>query len=94
VVSRLGVTDVEQRYDGQLANILQRLKRLSDLPACVGFGISTPQHVQTMGVLGGDGAITASAIIHHLRQHGLDGTSFTAQQPWVRQYVAEMVTLG
>lgn len=94
VVSRLGVTGVEQRYDEQLANTLQRLKRLSDLPACVGFGISTPQHVQAMGAMGADGAITASAIIQHLRQAGLDEASFTTQQAWVRQYVAEMMTHG
>jgi tryptophan synthase alpha chain len=91
VVSRLGVTGVELRYDEQLATTLQRLKTMSDLPACVGFGISTPQHVQAMGALGADGAITASAIIQHLRQAGLYEASFTAQQAWVSQYVSEMV---
>ncbi len=64
VVSRLGITGVEERYDTALAELIARLKTKSDLPVLVGFGISKPEHVQKMIALGADGAITGSAIIH------------------------------
>ena len=63
VVSRLGITGVHQDIDTTLVDCLTRLKSVSNLPAYVGFGISTPEQAQQMISLGADGVITGSKII-------------------------------
>jgi tryptophan synthase alpha chain len=63
VVSRLGITGLHQDVDTALADCLTQLKAVSDLPAYVGFGISTPQQAQAMVRLGADGVITGSKVV-------------------------------
>lgn len=63
VVSRLGITGVDERTDKDLASLIQTLKQASTLPVCVGFGISSPHHAQEVLALGADGVITGSKIV-------------------------------
>ncbi|MGE0200416.1 MAG: tryptophan synthase subunit alpha [Candidatus Melainabacteria bacterium] len=63
VVSRLGITGTHEDYDPRLQDLLSRIHAESTLPACVGFGISTPAQAQSMAQLGADGVITGSRII-------------------------------
>jgi tryptophan synthase alpha chain len=63
LVSRLGITGTNDQYDQQLPAVLQEIRRQSDLPVCVGFGISQPQHARFMIDMGADGVITGSALI-------------------------------
>src|SRR5205809_908429 len=44
-VSRTGVTGVRQNLSEATANLVQRVRRFTDLPVAVGFGVSTPEHV-------------------------------------------------
>ncbi|MGH2618051.1 MAG: tryptophan synthase subunit alpha, partial [Thermomicrobiales bacterium] len=44
---------------------LQRVRAQTDLPLAIGFGISTPEHVQRAGAAA-DGAVVASAMINFL----------------------------
>lgn len=62
-VSRLGITGVEERYDTQLKNLIDKVHARTQLPVCVGFGISTPDQARAMLALGADGVITGSRII-------------------------------
>ena len=72
VVSRLGITGAEERYDESLADLLSTLKAKTDLPLCVGFGISTPAQARQMIELGADGVITGSALINCVTQNQPD----------------------
>ncbi|MEB3207193.1 MAG: tryptophan synthase subunit alpha [Vampirovibrionales bacterium] len=76
VVSRLGVTGVDTRYDAALADTLSRLKSISHLPAYVGFGISSPDSVHHMRQLGADGVIVGSKIIQTVREAMARGEAF------------------
>jgi tryptophan synthase alpha chain len=67
VVSRLGITGTEARHDQSLNMLFERLKLHTTLPACVGFGISKPEHVQKMLSLGADGVIVGSALIERIQ---------------------------
>jgi tryptophan synthase alpha chain len=69
VVSRLGITGTEARYDTHLKTLLARIKAITPLPACVGFGISTPEQATNMIQLGADGAITGSKVIQIIRDN-------------------------
>ena len=67
VVSRLGITGVEARHDQSLSGLIERIKAHSNLPACVGFGISQPEHVQKMLGMGAQGVIVGSALIERIQ---------------------------
>jgi tryptophan synthase alpha chain len=44
-VSRTGVTGVRQSLSEAASNLVQRVRRFTELPVAVGFGVSTPEHV-------------------------------------------------
>lgn len=67
-VSRLGITGVEERYDQTLGDLLKRVRGCSNLPVCVGFGISRREHVKNMVKLGADGVIAGSAVMARIQQ--------------------------
>jgi tryptophan synthase alpha chain len=85
VVSRLGITGVEERYDQDLESLLARISTQTNLPACVGFGISTPELARQMATLGADGVITGSRLITLAREHLNDGLEAA-----IRDYVQSM----
>lgn len=68
VVSRLGITGTEARHDQSLTGLFQRIQAHSDLPACVGFGISRPEHVRKMLDMGAQGVVVGSALIEQIQQ--------------------------
>ena len=83
VVSSMGVTGVRSKITTDLKTILGQIREVTDLPAAVGFGISTPEQAKEMASLS-DGAIVGSAIVRLVAQYGKD-----AEQP-VREYVKQM----
>lgn len=64
-VSLAGTTGARSRLADGLASYLQRVRQHVDVPLAVGFGISRPEHVQTVAAHA-DGAIVASALIDHI----------------------------
>ena len=83
VVSSLGVTGVRSEIRTDLASILEVVRANSDVPAAIGFGISTPEQAKKMAAIS-DGAIVGSAIIRLLEKYGKDAPAH------VGAYVAEM----
>lgn len=61
-VALTGVTGARTQLWEGLPGFLQRVRRQTDLPLVVGFGISTAQHVRQVSEYA-DGAIVASALI-------------------------------
>ena len=62
VISRLGVTGERTNVDPGLAATISTLRTVTDLPLCVGFGISQPEHAAAVGRLA-DGVVVGSAIV-------------------------------
>lgn len=85
-VSRLGITGVEERYDSQLAQMLARVRAKTDLPVCVGFGVSTPEQAARMIEAGFDGVITGSRIIEIVDRAG-SGSPYDLLLPYLRSMV-------
>jgi tryptophan synthase alpha chain len=65
VVSLTGVTGARQSMAANLGDVLARVRRHTDLPLVVGFGISRAEHVAEVARFA-DGAIVGSALIAHL----------------------------
>ena len=47
-ISRLGVTGARDRLADGAQEMVQRIRRVSDLPVALGFGISKPEHVREL----------------------------------------------
>jgi tryptophan synthase alpha chain len=68
-VSTTGVTGARDQLPLVLYEQLAWLRMQTDLPICVGFGISKPEHAQMLRDLA-DGIIVGSAIVRRLEQVG------------------------
>jgi tryptophan synthase alpha chain len=66
-VSVTGITGARERLPEELTGQLAELRRLTDLPLCVGFGISRPEHVRALRELA-DGVIVGSAVVRLVEQ--------------------------
>ena len=62
-VSLLGVTGARKSLSEAVRPLVARLKSLTDVPVCVGFGISTPEHARDVAAAGADGVIIGSKIV-------------------------------
>jgi tryptophan synthase alpha chain len=68
-VSVTGITGERDRLPDQLLGQLAWLKTQTDLPICVGFGISKPDHVAMLRDHA-DGVIVGSALVRRLEKAG------------------------
>jgi tryptophan synthase alpha chain len=79
VVSVVGITGERAKVSGNLREMIARLRTLTDLPLCVGFGVSTPEHVREVGAIA-DGVIVGSALVKKLETGHIDDvTKFVAE---------------
>jgi tryptophan synthase alpha chain len=61
-VTRLGITGERASLSGAFRPVLEMIRRLSDLPVGLGFGISTPEHAAAAGEIA-DAVIVGSALV-------------------------------
>lgn len=62
LISRLGVTGVQERVSPELPASIATLRTVCAMPICVGFGISRPEHAREVGALA-DGVVVGSALV-------------------------------
>lgn len=72
VVSRSGITGEQAELPPELPDRLKRLRRVTDLPITVGFGISSAEHVRQV-VSVADAAIVGSGMMRRVAEGRLDG---------------------
>jgi tryptophan synthase alpha chain len=77
-VSVAGITGERERLPPELVDQLRWLRGQTDLPICVGFGISKPEHVRLLRDVA-DGIIVGSALVRHLEQAGTQTREETAR---------------
>jgi tryptophan synthase alpha chain len=76
LISRLGVTGVRETTDASLPDSIRRLRSATDLPICVGFGISTPAQAREVGKLA-DGVVVGSALVRAAEKSADDVLNLT-----------------
>ena len=69
VVSSMGVTGVRNEIKTDLRAIVESIRKVTDVPCAIGFGISTPEQARAMAAIS-DGAIVGSAIVKIIAEHG------------------------
>ncbi|KAF8732115.1 hypothetical protein HU200_016076 [Digitaria exilis] len=66
LVSTVGVTGTRTNVSGKVQSLLQDIKKVTEKPVAVGFGVSTPEHVKQIAGWGADGVIVGSAMVRLL----------------------------
>jgi len=64
-VSVVGITGERDRLPAALRDQLGKLRTMTDLPLCVGFGVSKPTHIKELREFA-DGVIVGSALVRKL----------------------------
>jgi tryptophan synthase alpha chain len=62
LISRTGVTGERGDISDELPHTIDRLRSVTSLPICVGFGISTPDQARVVAALA-DGVVVGSAVV-------------------------------
>jgi len=78
-VSLLGVTGARKGLSDMVKPLVTRLKKLTDVPICVGFGVSTPQHAKEIAEAGADGVIIGSKIVKMIEDNLNDKNKMQTQ---------------
>ncbi len=85
-VSRTGVTGARQELPPDAHELVTRLRRFTELPIAVGFGISTPEQFAAVGEFA-NAAVVGSAIVRIIEQSSPAEAPANVAQ-WVKQLTA------
>jgi tryptophan synthase alpha chain len=67
LISRTGVTGAKDQLAEELPALARRVRRVTELPIAIGFGISLPGHVSLLGGLA-DAAVVGSALVEEIER--------------------------
>lgn len=84
LVSSMGVTGMRSTITTDLGSIVRKIRKVSDTPIAIGFGVSNATQAHDMAALA-DGAIMGSAIVRQIGEAGEDAPTV------VSPFIAEMV---
>ena len=82
-ISRLGVTGARDEIADGAQEMVERIRRVSDLPVALGFGISKPEHVRAVGRWA-DAAVVGSALVSVIAESGASESLNTRVEEYVR----------
>ena len=86
-VSLLGVTGARSELSDAVEELVGKLKGITDVPVCVGFGISSPKHAAAVARAGADGVIIGSKIVG-LIESNLDDTEKALEE--ISSFITEV----
>ena len=78
MVSLTGVTGARDTLSPELESLVRRVRQKAKQPLCVGFGVSTPEHVRQVATIA-DGVIVGSRIIQLIEED----SSLTSLKPFI-----------
>ncbi len=67
-ISRTGITGARKTLTGDAGKLVKRLRKFTDLPIAVGFGVSSAVHFAAVGKFA-DAAVVGSAIVRIIEQN-------------------------
>jgi len=68
-VSREGVTGMQEKVAANLAQMTARIRKHTELPIAVGFGISNPEQAKLVAACA-DAVVVGSAVVNEIASHG------------------------
>jgi tryptophan synthase alpha subunit len=85
-VSVTGVTSARSKLSSGISGLVERIRRHTDLPVLVGFGVSNREHVEEIGRYA-DGAVVGSALLDAIDKSPRDRAPEAA-----RRFVSALAT--
>jgi len=82
-ISRLGVTGAREQVADSAAELAARVRAATDMPLALGFGVSRPEHVRTIGTVA-DAAVVGSALVNVIAEHGRSPNLLAEVERYVR----------
>ena len=89
LVSRTGVTGEQSSLSAHAIPLIERMRRHTDLPLAVGFGISQPEHVAEVARFA-DGVVVGSAIVKTIEANLGSGNVPSAVEAFTRKLTAPL----
>jgi tryptophan synthase alpha chain len=86
-VSVLGVTGSRATLSNAVEGLVGRLKSVTNVPVCVGFGVSTPEHAKAIADAGAEGVIIGSKLVAMIEDN-LDAPRNAIEQ--ITQFLTEV----
>ena len=86
-VSRAGVTGTRDEMSAEAEKLVERVRRFSNLPVAVGFGISKPDHVRDVWRYA-DAAVVGSAIVKVVEESSSGSVAVSNVGQIVRQLLS------
>jgi tryptophan synthase alpha chain len=83
-ISRTGITGARKDLTDDAQQLVKRLRKFTDLPIAVGFGISSAEHFKAVGRFA-DAGVVGSAIVQTIEQN--PGKEAQAVAEWIKQVV-------
>ena len=89
-VSLTGVTGERERLAGKISTYVRKVRKFTNLPVVVGFGISRPEHARAVGRWA-DGVVVGSALVRIIEKNaGSRKTLLEAVEEFTRSLKAAM----
>ena len=86
-----GTTGERSDFSDSTAESIEELRKVTDLPLCIGFGIASPEQVRAVCRFA-DGAIVGSAIVRRIKEAARNGASRDAMVNAVSGFLGELAT--
>jgi tryptophan synthase alpha chain len=87
VVARTGVTGMRESDSAQVRTIVERVRRRSNLPVAVGFGVSKAEHVRDVWSYA-DGAVVGSRLVQEI-ENNLGSPQLVDKVAWLARDLKE-----
>jgi tryptophan synthase alpha chain len=88
-VSLTGVTGARSALAADLEECVGRVRAVADVPVCVGFGVSTPEHAGAIARFA-DGVVVGSALVARISEAGSPRAAIEAASRFVRELKAPL----
>lgn len=92
-VSRLGVTGAQVEVASGIAEQVAVIKNATDVPVCVGFGVSNPEQAAQVASMA-DGVVVGSAIVKLIEKNGGSADLAEKVEAFVKPLVAAVKALA
>ena len=92
-VSSLGVTGVRANIETNLEPIIESIRKVTDTPIAIGFGISTPAQAAKFGKIS-DGVIVGSALVKIVEKEGREAGKSIAELVREMKVCVSSINLG
>lgn len=88
-ISVVGITGVRSKLPDDITENIRNIKKTTNLPVALGFGISTPEQARMAGEVA-DGVIVGSAIVKEIEKYSSQDDNILIDK--VGKFVSELVS--